>query len=547
MPIEQNSIEFSVQMAKRFLSDPLAFIAYYWPEDVLYAKQQEILLSVRDNIDTFVHAGTTLGKDRTAAWAALWWFCTRSPARVIISSSSQTQLEDTLFGEIKSLVDRAELSGRSLGIEVSHVFVRKPHLSNPNGFMPLDYIRGKVVERGESFSGHHLDASAGPKMLFILSEASGIDDEIYDAALSQRHHMLVTGNPMLSDGFFARNCLAKDQAHPLFKDRLLRKVVHIDGERDSPNVQLGIAWEQAGGEGEPPVAMPGVLSYQEYRERLVSWPEHRLRTKLRGYFPSTDEDLLFSEESLDVAQRLHDLLFEQDASGVWKSRYPSFIKHGPKALGVDVAEGKDFTVWTVVGRWGVVYKKRRQTRDTSVIPGETLRIMKRFGIHPRYVLFDAGGGGTQHANTLRQRYEDIGSCRFGENADNGDEYKNKRAELYGEAQGMMRVTNKVRCMLEKPVSEWLKSWSFFCIPKTDSILREDLAVLPLQTDHEGRLFLPPKGEKRVGDEAKRRSKSRTIKQILGRSPDDGDSFVLAAEAYRLLRSHRNIESRPVVY
>src|SRR5512146_1070100 len=85
--------------ARSLAADPLRFVAACWPEMQIYPKQREVLLSVRDNVETFVHAASETGKTRVAAVAVLWFFTTRTPSRVITSSSSQTQLESILWSE----------------------------------------------------------------------------------------------------------------------------------------------------------------------------------------------------------------------------------------------------------------------------------------------------------------------------------------------------------------------------------------------------------------------------------------------------------------
>ena len=85
------------RLAKRFLSDPLAFLEAAWPGRELYKKQSEVILSVRDNFETYVHAGNKLGKTRISAWTILWFFCTRSPARVVLTSAKEDQLRDVLW------------------------------------------------------------------------------------------------------------------------------------------------------------------------------------------------------------------------------------------------------------------------------------------------------------------------------------------------------------------------------------------------------------------------------------------------------------------
>ena len=69
----------SIQDVGTLLTDPLRFIAMFWPDTKLYDKQQEILQSVDENIETFVHAANKTGKTRIAALAAIWFFTSRTP------------------------------------------------------------------------------------------------------------------------------------------------------------------------------------------------------------------------------------------------------------------------------------------------------------------------------------------------------------------------------------------------------------------------------------------------------------------------------------
>ena len=103
-------------------TDPLRFVAVCWPDLKLYDKQREILLSVRDNIETFVHAGNELGKDFIAAIVALWFFSSRQPARVITSSSSESQLKSIMWSEIHH---RIETSMYPLPFRVTTLNVEK--------------------------------------------------------------------------------------------------------------------------------------------------------------------------------------------------------------------------------------------------------------------------------------------------------------------------------------------------------------------------------------------------------------------------------------
>src|SRR5271157_1354995 len=97
-------METQAERSERWLYDPAAFIEGHWPGSVIYDKQHEVMLSVRDNDETFVHAANELGKTRIAAWLCLWWFGTRFPARVVTSSSAEKQLKGILWAEIDVLI-----------------------------------------------------------------------------------------------------------------------------------------------------------------------------------------------------------------------------------------------------------------------------------------------------------------------------------------------------------------------------------------------------------------------------------------------------------
>jgi hypothetical protein len=70
----------------------------------------------------------------------------------------------------------------------------------------------------------------------------------------------------------------------------------------------------------------------------------------------------------------------------------------------------------------------------------------------------------------------------------------------------------------------------FILPPTYQALRQELAVLPLMYDSEGRMYLPPK------DDARAKATGQvSIRQLLGRSPDRADSLVLAVHALKSKR------------
>lgn len=193
-------------------------------------------------------------------------------------------------------------------------------------------------------------------------------------------------------------------------------------------------------------------------------------------------------------------------------------------MGVDPAEGGDKTSWTVVDANKVLFQEAIHTPDTSIIPGRTIAHMRQWGIDPEDVLFDMGGGGKEHADILRRQGYRVRMIAFGgpatdplvdkrmrtsvEKTEAREErytYKDRRAEMYG----------KSRSLLNPELG------GTFGIDDKYAELKRQLSLLPLLFDKEGRLYLPAKNKR------SKTSTEETLRDILGCSPDESDSFVLA--------------------
>ena len=125
--------------------DPVEYQVKCWPHVHLYNKQREILYSVMENEETFVPAGNALGKDFVAALCALWFFCTRRPARVVTTSVKYDQLNDVLWGEIRNFIHTSVIQ---LPIQYNHLHIRQ--IRNNGTFVDLAELRGQTVSKGEA-------------------------------------------------------------------------------------------------------------------------------------------------------------------------------------------------------------------------------------------------------------------------------------------------------------------------------------------------------------------------------------------------------------
>lgn len=291
--------------------------------------------------------------------------------------------------------------------------------------------------------------------------------------------------------------------------RYYRRVLKIQAT-DSPNVRLALAEQEAGLTPSGKQIVPGVLAWHEYQKRLATWDEIRQCIGLRGEFYEGSETLLYPPDWLNRS--------EQEARALQgKPRYA-------KAIGIDTAEGGDNSCWAVVDDYGLLELISKKTPDTSVIPGDTLALMRKWNVAPENVLFDQGGGGRPHADRLRSQGFHVRTVAFGEPvkaypsrartrfddrfriAEDRYVYCNRRSQMYGELRLVISPMEN-----ERP----------FAIPEQYVELRRQLAPIPLTYDGEGRLRLLPKRKNRAN------STEKTLEELLGCSPDEADSLVLA--------------------
>jgi hypothetical protein len=288
-------------------------------------------------------------------------------------------------------------------------------------------------------------------------------------------------------------------------------VIRIRAE-DSPNVRLGLAQKSRGQTPTNEILVPGVLSWEEYDKRRKRWDKVQQTVSLDGMFFKGSEVYLFPSEVLTKAVQV-------------AAKYQDDRRRAV-AMGVDAAEGGDDTVWSVIDYLGMFYQKSIKTGDTADITGITKALIREYQLTPDQVIFDRGGGGKQHADRLRRDGFDVRTVGFGESptdphkerktstvkspvqervvrTETAYAYKNRRAEMYA------------------LTAELFARLGGFGIPSQYSETLRQLKVLRKQYNGEGRLYLPPKDKPHPG------YTGETIRAMIGRSPDQADSLVLA--------------------
>lgn len=157
-----------------------------------WAKQIEIMESVRDNRRTVVPSGHSVGKTHIAARVGLWFLYTRAPAVVLTTAPKLGQVRDLLWARWRAAFAQAPetLPGRCLTLRCT-----------PNPDDPEWFALGATSRDANSISGYH-----EADVLLILDEGPGVPSFVWQAIegimSGESVRILAIGNPLRRDGAF---------------------------------------------------------------------------------------------------------------------------------------------------------------------------------------------------------------------------------------------------------------------------------------------------------------------------------------------------------
>ena len=334
-----------------------------WREDpLLYARerlgltpthqQRRILEAIAPaGAKVSVRSGHNIGKSSAAA-AIIWWQLeTHDLARIPCTAPTSAQLRQVLWGELGKWLRNADLQSQQRGdprrLWLSTLFRLTQDKVYDRG-APLEWFavaRTARKEAPEALQGFHATAitvaedgtslaheDASP-LLFVVDEASGVDDRIFEVAegalASHGSRLLMLGNPTRLQGYFALSQRSRrGQYTPL----------HFRSQ-DSP------------------LCPPG------YREGLVAKfgeGSNVVRVRADGEFPEADDDALIPLAHCEAAL----------------SRERPEVVTGPRRLGVDVARMGTNRTALVLRQSTVVEQARIYSRqDTMVTVGCVLQAL----------------------------------------------------------------------------------------------------------------------------------------------------------------------------
>lgn len=413
---------------------------------VVWSKQREIMVSVRDNRRTAVRSAHSVGKSHTASLVASWWLDTHPPGEAFVVTSAPTfaQVRAILWRYIRRVHRRAKLAGRVNQTEW--------------------HINDEMVAFGRKPADHDEAAFQGIHaryVLVILDEAGGIPEQLWVAAdaltTNADCRVLAIGNPDNPASHFRKVCLPGSGWH----------VIGISAF-DSPNLT---------GEEVPDDVAQALVGREWVEEKAREWGEDNplYKSKVLGEF---------SEDAPNKVVRASDVA----RCRIDPEQKLTAEELQPVELGVDVGGGGDETVIRErrgqrAGREWRAHTDRPEKITPMVVAaikesGATSVKVDSIGVGFGVIgeLRNAAGRGEHKAHIL--------AVNVGERSSQPDKFKNLRAEIWWE--------------IGRGLSE-RGGWDLSAMDNADTTVAQLLEPL-WQADAQGRIQVEPKDEirKRLG-------------------------------------------------
>jgi phage terminase large subunit len=143
-----------------------------------------------------IKSGHGTGKTTFLSWVILWFLLTRQDVKIPVAANSQDQLRDIVWPEVKKWWRRLPPPLRDqIDIQAEKIVVRVA----PDTAFAVRRTASK--QNSEALQGFHAD-----NLLFIIEEASGIDDVVFEVAMgalsTKGAKVILAANPTRTSGYF---------------------------------------------------------------------------------------------------------------------------------------------------------------------------------------------------------------------------------------------------------------------------------------------------------------------------------------------------------
>ncbi len=470
----------------KYRDDPVRFFREVlgcepWP------KQIQIIEAIRDYKRVAVKSGHKVSKSHTAAGIALWFYCSYDDARVVMTSTTARQVDDILWREARMMRARsglcaeckAENRERTQLDQIAVPCIHSAVIDGEMGELARTGLKSDDFREVKGFTAKEAEAVAGvsgKNLLYLLDEASGIKQEIFDAIEGNRAggaRVAMFSNPTRTVGEFYDAFNSKEDFY---------HCITVSSE-ETPNVVYG---------DDDARAIPGLATREWIEEKKDEWGEDSALYKVRakGEFAELEEGKIFSIHTITESE----------------ARWSTTPASGRLYIGLDPAgdgPSGDESVWIT----------RRGHKMTSIF---AMR-----GLSKESLLMHTLGVCNTHKEhrevpvVILDREGKVGAETYGHFVAHVDTSKEPPFELFGirasdRARRNPIVYDRMRDELAANLLDWISDGGAIV---TDTKLEKELHVLEWIEHVSGRVKITPKKE---------------IKKQIKRSPDRYDAAVLAA-------------------
>ncbi len=369
-------------LLERSRTDPVLFNEAVLHRSPYWSAQAEWARALVTYRIVAVETGNMLGKGFLIGGTILWYLWTRKNSLVYVVGAGQTQIGSVLWKEIRRAVEGCPFwRAKMLPLTLSQGIKTSPATAVVKPGWGAIGLSTSSIERA---SGHH-----APSMLVIVDEASGVEDEAWEAINSLGYsRMLVCGNPIRAEGRFAELCDLGD------RDALEHRPAHLSCKHfnvpstASPHAHLDRSpWGMADKTWLDAVAREPGRSSPWYRSHVLA---------IR---PKTADERLIEESWLALA------LAQETADAVRAIRGGAPM--GKVRLGCDVGEGigKSRSVIFVRDDLGVLEVQASEFTSKNQTAAEICTLSTKWKVPVEGIAFDGSGNtGRDILRALETRY-----------------------------------------------------------------------------------------------------------------------------------------------
>ena len=148
-----------VKDPKLFCEQALLFTPDEWQRDILNDLNTPGINRIT------IKSGQGVGKTGTVACCALWFLFSHENSRVVATAPTMRQLNDVLWPEISKWMGNSPILTRLMKWTKTYVYVK--------GAESRWFAVARTATKPENMQGFHEE-----HMLFIVDEASGVDEQI---------------------------------------------------------------------------------------------------------------------------------------------------------------------------------------------------------------------------------------------------------------------------------------------------------------------------------------------------------------------------------